>query len=315
MTLFFFGFLLISAALLFWAWRRRWIPIKRQDLGQEISVPDLQSDQEFATYSFQKQNVCGVDIAYIDVGRGRPFVLIHGLGASSFCYRFLIPLLKSRGRVIAIDLPGFGQSQKSNTIAYDVESQVDRLAAFFDALGIKDTVVVGSSMGGLLCLHLAKRRPDLVAEQILLSPALFVPTYFPQSLLIAGRLVLGRFLNEVTLVHFLKRVIVRHQLIDEFMIKNYLEPLQQEFAPYALLESLRSISNPKWSRTLQGMAGSPLILWGQHDKVLPVALVRKISQVFPNAKIKIHPDGGHHIQEDDPVWVSEKFFEHLNKRP
>ena len=272
-------------------------------------------DQKVSHAPVQTLVLDGIRVRYYDVGRGLPFVLVHGLGASSFCYRFLIPLLQPFGRVIAIDLPGFGQSEKSLEVKYDVESHVQRLDVFTHKMGLKNIVLIGSSLGGLICLHLARRRPGLIKKLILISPALFVRTFVPTRLLQAGHLLVPRFINELTLTYSLRQVLARHELIDAEMIKGYLDPLLQENASYALVESLRSLLDPRWTKEIQNFDGAPLILWGQKDRILPVRLAHQIAQHIRRAKIEIHPDGGHHIQEDDPVWVREKIVAHLNQGP
>jgi pimeloyl-ACP methyl ester carboxylesterase len=103
-------------------------------------------------------------------GAGRPLVLIHGLGSSRAAWDPVVPRLAERFDVLALDLPGFGESA---ALPPDVEPHPARLAAavadLLDELHIERPSVVGNSMGGWVALELAQLRP--VASLTLLSPA------------------------------------------------------------------------------------------------------------------------------------------------
>src|SRR5689334_15561788 len=74
--------------------------------------------------------VDGVKVHYVQAGTGKDLVLLHGIGASVFIWRFLFPLLQDRYRVTAVDLPGFGRSAKSSSRDYGLDSQAAIVARF-----------------------------------------------------------------------------------------------------------------------------------------------------------------------------------------
>src|ERR1035437_1424161 len=84
-------------------------------------------------------------IHYSVQGQGPPVLLIHGLGASLHCWTELAPLLAAKHKVIALDLPGFGNSSKLTNHKYGLDEQADRIAAFLDALQIDECFLVGHS--------------------------------------------------------------------------------------------------------------------------------------------------------------------------
>lgn len=95
-------------------------------------------------------------------------VLIHGFLSSSFCYRKIIPLLKDEFNLVAVDLPPFGQSEKSSTFVYTYQNMARVVIELIERLKIKDAVLVGHSMGGQISLYAIKERPELFKKVVLL---------------------------------------------------------------------------------------------------------------------------------------------------
>ncbi|WP_285115002.1 alpha/beta hydrolase [Leifsonia sp. fls2-241-R2A-40a] len=105
---------------------------------------------------------------------GRPvFVLVHGIGVSSRYFERLVPALAEEGRVIAVDLPGFGKAKPRRPgRPLSIDDFADTVAAAMDGLGVSGAIVVGHSMGTQVAVALAGRRPDLVAGLALLGPVM-----------------------------------------------------------------------------------------------------------------------------------------------
>lgn len=112
-------------------------------------------------------------IAYIDQGSGdQTIILVHGLASNAGFWRYNIPELSKKYRVIAVDLPGYGKSQKGN-YTYSMSFYADQIKRLIDKLELKNVVYVGHSMGGQIGIKLAIKYPDLLHKLILASPAGF----------------------------------------------------------------------------------------------------------------------------------------------
>jgi pimeloyl-ACP methyl ester carboxylesterase len=115
-------------------------------------------------------------VVTVDTRGERPeptFVLVHGIGVSSRYFERLVPALAEEGRVIAVDLPGFGRArQHRRRRGFSIEEFADSVAVALDALGVADAVIVGHSMGTQVAIALADRRPDLVRGLALLGPVM-----------------------------------------------------------------------------------------------------------------------------------------------
>ena len=96
-----------------------------------------------------------VKLYYQEEGSGRPLLLIHGFGASTFTWRRVAPDLARDHRVIAVDLKGFGQSDKPFDSRYSVYDQAELLAQLIEEKDLRDLTLVGHSYGGGIALLLA----------------------------------------------------------------------------------------------------------------------------------------------------------------
>src|SRR5947209_15402352 len=101
-------------------------------------------------------------IVYSEGGKGEPVLLLHGFGASSDNWNRFASRLTKRYRVIAPDLPGWGQSTRIDSASYAYPHQLERLHHFVTQLGLKRFHVVGHSMGGFIASAYAARCPEQV---------------------------------------------------------------------------------------------------------------------------------------------------------
>ena len=112
-------------------------------------------------------------IAYIDQGSGdQTIILVHGLASNAGFWRYNIPELSKKYRVIAVDLPGYGKSQKGD-YPYTLSFYADEIKKLVEELKLKNVVYVGHSMGGQIGLILSMKYPNLLDKLILASPAGF----------------------------------------------------------------------------------------------------------------------------------------------
>jgi pimeloyl-ACP methyl ester carboxylesterase len=111
-------------------------------------------------------------VAYVDQGSGEQvLLLIHGLAGNAGFWRYNIPELARHHRVIAVDLPGYGRSQKDVSYPYDMVFYAETLNRLLDELDVRQVVPVGHSMGGQIAMTLALRHPERVSRLVLAAPA------------------------------------------------------------------------------------------------------------------------------------------------
>jgi pimeloyl-ACP methyl ester carboxylesterase len=114
----------------------------------------------------------GENICYLDTGGGEPAaVFIHGWCCDHTHWRDQIPVFAKSHRVVAIDLPGHGASDKPDR-DYTIDNFVDVAAALIKELGLDRPVVVGHSMGGVIVMNLARKHPDLTRGAVIVDAPL-----------------------------------------------------------------------------------------------------------------------------------------------
>src|SRR5690606_8142793 len=158
--------------------------------------------------------VDGFQVHYIQEGSGPHLLLIHGIGASIYCWRQIFEGLTRDFTVTALDLPGFGRSSKWPSLHYGLDEQCGRITEFLDRLDIRQCRLVGCSMGGTLALWMALKSPKRFFEVAAIAPATN-PRILPMDLQklhwTAGLLRLGMNKRVVELV--MRRVFAKPELI------------------------------------------------------------------------------------------------------
>ena len=106
------------------------------------------------------RQVAGIKTYALSGGEGSPIVFLHGLGASSYSWRHLLPAFAQTNTVHAPDFPGYGRSDKPEDFDYTFAGFSHWLGSSLDELKISRTALVGSSMGGAVALRYGLERPE-----------------------------------------------------------------------------------------------------------------------------------------------------------
>jgi pimeloyl-ACP methyl ester carboxylesterase len=290
--------LLISVSL--------WL-LARKSQQQKIAPPDKR--KAFAEFvpSSQFVSVNGRQVHYVQAGNGPDLVLLHGIGASIFIWRFIFPLLSASYRLTAIDLPGFGKSERTELNDYSLDFQAQTIMNALSELNINQPVLIGSSMGGAIALWMSKLAPDRFSDIIALAPATdhkLAPRFAYRLGFFSG--LFKALLNRFTMRLILKRVVTRHEMIDTRMIDSYLRPFQEaESAMKPFWAATKILSDRRLPRDLHNVKARTLIIYGDRDRLVPITVVQNLAAALPNATLLIHLGGGHHIMEDEPAWTAE----------
>jgi len=273
----------------------------------------LEPEQAGAPGSFIE--VDGVRLHYVSAGQGSPVLLIHGLGASTFSYRYTIPELSRHFRVIAPDLLGFGYSARPADADYSLTAQARRLRALLDALGIERAAVVGHSMGGALAMRFATSYAERVSRLVLIDSAV------DRELRRGGRLVwLFQALLPVGALFTIhsrrfRRRALRVSVHDPAHVTD--EVVEGYFRPARMKGHLRALGRTMaswWQDELvepERIAQPTLLLWGEHDRLLPPRVGEELARRIPNAKLMVVPSAGHQVPEEQPALANRLLLDFL----
>ena len=246
------------------------------------------------------------DVALLKAGSGRPVVLLHGLGATKASFLPTVAALAGSFRVIAIDLPGFGDSVMPVGAPYDPPFFARSVAAVLDACEIERAHVVGNSMGGRVALEVGFEYPDRVGRLALLAPSL---AWLRER---RWAPLLRAVPPELGLIQPAPRGIVEGIVrsvvpgghdgwsavgVDEFL-RGYLTP-RGRAAFYAAARNIY-LEEPArfWSR-LKELQGEALFVWGRRDRLVPIGFARHVRDALPAAR-HLELDCGHVPQLEAP---------------
>jgi len=225
-------------------------------------------------------------------GSGRPLVLLHGLGGTKASFLPTVAALAPKGhRVIAVDLPGFGDSDKPVGASYDAPFFSKAVKALLDTMGIGQADVLGHSMGGRVALELTMHAPERFGRAVFMTPSL--PwlrdrRWAAWLRLVRPELGLIQPAPRPLVEEFVKRMIPGGRSryaeagIDEFL-RGYTTP-RGRAAFYAAARQIY-LERPErfWSR-LRELALPSLFVWGTDDGLVPAAFSRHVREAVPTAQ-------------------------------
>jgi len=266
------------------------------------------------------ETIAGRRVRFVRTGSGSAVVLIHGFASSIYTWKDVIPALAARHDVVALDLPGFGQSDQPADLSF--EDFPRSMLGLMDRLGIERAALVGNSMGGATAAVVGGTQPERVSALVLVDPAGFnmAPSEWP-AMVRATTSWAAPFLR------FLpgKRLVVEASLRQVFhdparvtpeRVSEYLASAQRPGA----LQAMRSLGASLGERpsrvaeALPGITAPTLVIWGDHDRWIPVAHADRFVAAIPGARKIVIPACGHVPQEERPDLVARLVLEFLAAR-
>jgi pimeloyl-ACP methyl ester carboxylesterase len=266
-------------------------------------------------------SVDGINISYTEQGEGNPIVLVHGIPTSSFLWRDMIEDLSAHGRVIALDLPGFGFSDPPNNEDYSLSNYARILESFLEALSIERATLICHDYGGPITLTYALKHPEKYDRLIILDTFLHtdIPP-FPLSMKIArirpfGEIFMRFWGQDIARSGLEMGVMDKSRISDEIVQRYYMPDGNPAKMNKTMLGTLRVDYTEDLEiieKHLKTIEKPTLIIWGEKDKFLPLSLGEKIHKDIPGSKMEILSDCGHFIQEDQPEKATEIIIEFLS---
>jgi triacylglycerol lipase len=237
----------------------------------------------------------GFRIAYLDGGRGEPLVLVHGIGADKDNFAPIVPFLRGIGRIVALDLPGFGDSSKPADADYSIEAQADRLGEFLDSLQLARVHLGGSSMGGSIALGFALRHPERVRSLWLLAPAGVGSA--AESEMFRRHRELGEFplfaRTPAEYAGVMKICFTRPPFVPRCVKYELAGAASRNYALHTRIFNQLVTGPFAIEETVAGLATPSLIVWGDRDNVLDVSGAEILHRALPNSELVIMPGVGH----------------------
>jgi pimeloyl-ACP methyl ester carboxylesterase len=279
--------------------------------------------QEEGRLQFARVRTRAGTVATMEAGTGRPIQMLHGLGGTKISFIPTVAALAPEYRTIAMDAPGFGDSDKPFG-RYDAAFMARWAVALLDKLGIERADVLGHSMGGRIALELGMRHADRVGSLMLMTPSMAWrgdKRWAPYLRLLRPELGFLQPTPRSVVEAFVRRIVPGADgswsaaAIDEFL-RAYLTP-RGRVAFYAAARQiyLENGDGPGgfWER-LEACAPRSLFLWGRRDQLVPIGFSRHVAEALPAAE-HVELDCGHIPQFERPAQTHATLAAFLRGAP
>lgn len=283
-------------------------------------------------YNFWKW--CGHRIHYVVQGEGVPVVLIHGFGGSAFHWRYNLPELAKSYKVYAIDLLGFGWSEKA-TVKYDAMIWKDQVTDFLKEIVKEPAVLVGNSLGGFTALITAVGLPEQVIGLALLNSAgrfgdtkakttKSEETFLQKFILDPLKQTFQRVVLEVLfwqakqparIESALKDLYINTSNVDDYLVESIKMPTNDPNAGEVYYRLMTGFMWNQTEYTLDSYLGKLtcplLLLWGDLDPLMGPAKATRIKEFYPNTTL-VNLQAGHCPHDEVPGLVNKALLDWLS---
>jgi pimeloyl-ACP methyl ester carboxylesterase len=263
----------------------------------------------------------GTTLGYREMGAGPAVLLVHGWPTSSFLWREVMPAIAETNRVLAIDLPGFGASDKPPHSRYTFADFEQAIDGFLAALQIDQLGLAAHDIGGPVAVRWALTRPGRVTRLALLNTLLYPE--FDDSVIqfvieLATPATRAHRTSDAGLAEVMRLGMHDPALIDD-------EVLAGVFAPFETAEERRALAlagiglEPKgFAEIAAGLSSLTMpvrAVYGADDRVLPdvATTMRRLAIDVSHAEVTEIPECGHFLQEEAPELVGELLAEFFRR--
>ena len=260
-----------------------------------------------------------------DEGHGDPILLLHGFGANIFTWRYLFADLKENHRVIAVDMKGFGKSDKPYDQEYSAFDQAKLISKLIKKLKLKNLTLLGHSYGGgvaFATFFKLRGEENKAIKNLIILDGLAYKQPIPFFL----KVIRMPFISHYGMAIVPPEVHTRASLaysyqnkkrITDEAVSNYATPYYSLDSIYAARQTARQII-PKdidtYTKLYPTIKIPTLLIWCRHDRVVPLINGFKLNSTLPNSKLEIIGDCGHIPHEEAPTETANAILDFLKKQ-
>jgi pimeloyl-ACP methyl ester carboxylesterase len=224
-------------------------------------------------------------------------VLIHGFGGHHYSFRYLVPALSERHRVIAVDLLGFGYSGRKREADYSNTAQAERVVKLMNHLGIQKASLLGHSMGGGVVMRVAAGWPERI-ERLVLAGSISGDTFrrrFPVLPVKPVNQLLAAFIGWVAF----RRSFYDVTKATKEIRQNYRAPFRIRGSYDATMKVVRDTGRDQPIQ-FEKITAPVLLLFARAERIVPGWMQRRLQDRFPAAQLVTIEKAGHLLLEEQP---------------
>jgi len=257
-----------------------------------------------------------IDTTYVHQGSGNtPILLIHGFDSSVFEFRRLLPLLAEKNETWAVDLLGFGFTERAAGFPFSATAIGSHLYYFWKTLISQPVILIGASMGGAAAIDFTLNHPESVKKLVLIDSAGFAITSNKGKFLIPP---LGALATSFLRNPKIRQKISVNAYFDETLASvdaQTCAALHLEMPNWnqALIAFTKSGGYRGFGEKLSQIQQQTLILWGKQDRILGIADAAKFESAIANSQLIWIPDCGHVPHLEKPQITAQHILDFIAK--
>jgi len=256
-------------------------------------------------------------------GKGENVFLLHGFASSTYTWEGVAPYLQKQGyHVWALDMKGFGWSDKPEDAKYDPVTLMEEVNQWMDVMGLEDVTFVGNSLGGAIAVLMTLEHPEKIGRMVLIDAASYNQRERPFVIRMAdmpfsrgfAKLFFGRWAIKWNM----KRVFYYADRVTEEKIDAYYERMRTHGALDAQISVARSLDFSifeKYIGRIPEIKAKTLIIWGREDKWIPLENGFKFRKEIADSIIAVIPECGHIPQEEYPERTAGLIADFMQNKP
>ena len=256
------------------------------------------------------------EISYLEGGKGETLIFLHGFGANKDNWNRIAKHLTNQYHVIAIDLPGFGDSFRNIELDHDVSPQVKRLDELIEVLNLTSFHIAGNSMGGYIAGNYAATYPEKIVSLWLINPLGVASSKQSEMFDLIGKqhrpMVLAR--DKIEYSDLISFVFHQPPLTVKFFVDVLAKQAHRDFLLHEkIFQDIHHLSNFRVNFSepldikLTNFKKPVLVTWGRQDRVLHSQGAEQLWLVVPQAKTKLMESIGHLPMIEAPKVTANQF--------
>ena len=252
----------------------------------------------------------GNKIRYFESGSSKKtLVLVHGLGASSERWKYVLPLLATEFHVVVPDLVGFGYSDKP-LADYTIDFFSNFLEKFLLSLGIEQTSIIGSSLGGKIAAEYTSSHSHSVNKLILVSPSGIMKQ---STFALDAYIMAALYPNEESARNAFETMDGSGKKIPMEIINGFVTRMKLPNAKFAFMSTLLGLKNSDLiTKKLENISSPTLVIWGSDDPVIPITFANGFVSSINDCKFYEMNECGHTPYVQDPKLFASQVLKFLN---
>jgi pimeloyl-ACP methyl ester carboxylesterase len=256
-----------------------------------------------------------------------PLILLHGFGASIGHWRHNLTELSQHHTVYALDMLGFGASEKP-PVSYNIALWVEQVYDFWQTFIRQPVVLVGNSIGSLLCVAVAAAHPEMVQGIVMVSlpdpsvredaiPPFLRPAIAAIEGLFTSPLILKtvfRVVRRPQVVRpWAKIAYANAEAVTDELVEILVGPAQDRGSAQAFCAILKAMTNAQFGPRLKDILPTlqipMLLIWGQQDRMIPPGLARQFAAYNPKLQLVELDNAGHCAHDECPEQVNQSILD------